>query len=596
MSLLALLTGRAAQEAPQQTARTDPTLHAQAEPRKAQSYPAADPGLEALPVDAIVDANGAFIDRIKLCYGSDRSTFEKELLVPIRNYANFVNLLPATADNFFCNAGGLFRLGLESAFYALQGTDGHIVAGRATITTRRHLEPRWRQATFLAGLCAELHRTLSHIVVTDEKGEAWPSFLQPLTPWLQARKSKRFFIRWLSTVQESRALGLFALPHIIPPETMQHLAKDNNIAVPHMLSCLSGSTLYRDQNVLVELVNRSTALVINRDLIASEHRYGRPILGAHLERYLIDAMRRLVATDDRWAPNQERSRVWHGQDGLYIVWPNAAAEIRQLLEADELPGIPKSPETIAEILLSAGVLNAKSADQPLWQICPPPGKTVLEAIKLTSPGILLSNDDQVASPLASVISVTAQKGPHQADAGAAVQPLPNAEPAKAAHDQPTDSSSQQTSPLCTSDGEIVSPASTSPTEAGVNEGKPAAPAVHTSQPPAPQPFRLAAPLRLVPQVRTALDAAIESLNGAPKEAHAITISSGIFVPLDFFKAQQVDVSIALRSLADCAMVLADGRGRAKTPQHEFRGKDELGVVLKPQFVLGLNPDHFSSEQ
>ena len=130
-------------------------------------------------VDEILAAHEDLISRIKLCYGADRESFEADLLVPIRNYAAYVNLLPATADNFFCAAGGLFRLGLEVAFFALQGTDAHIVSGRSTISTRRQLEPRWRQATFIAGLCCELHRALSHVIVTDDRGEEWPAYLAP---------------------------------------------------------------------------------------------------------------------------------------------------------------------------------------------------------------------------------------------------------------------------------------------------------------------------------------------------------------------------------------------------------------------------------
>ena len=136
----------------------------------AHGYPSADPGVRTRSVEDILAAHEDLVSRIKLCYGADRANFEADLLSPIRNYAAFVNLLPATPDNFFCEIGGLFRLGLEVAFYALQGTDAHIVAGRATISTRRQLEPRWRHATFIAGLCSELHRTLSQVVVTDEHG------------------------------------------------------------------------------------------------------------------------------------------------------------------------------------------------------------------------------------------------------------------------------------------------------------------------------------------------------------------------------------------------------------------------------------------
>src|SRR5206468_11687476 len=133
--------------------------------------------------------------------------------------------------------------------------------------------------------------TLSHVVVTDERGEEWPAYLGPLTAWLAARHSKRFFVRWLSGAQEARALGLFALPHVVPAATMQHLASGNTVAVPQMLASLAAIPMYREQNILVDLVKRATALVIDRNLVANANRYGRPILGAHIERYLLDAMR-----------------------------------------------------------------------------------------------------------------------------------------------------------------------------------------------------------------------------------------------------------------------------------------------------------------
>jgi conjugal transfer pilus assembly protein TraI len=153
-----------------------PSLPTRVEPPiDVDDYPTVDRGIAPRSTDQILSAHQDLISRIKLCYGSDRATFDADLLLPIRNYASYVNLLPATADNFFSDAGGLFRLGLEVSFFSLQGTDGHIVSGRSTISVRRHLEPRWRHATFLAGLCSELHRTLSQLIVTDDQGNEWPS-------------------------------------------------------------------------------------------------------------------------------------------------------------------------------------------------------------------------------------------------------------------------------------------------------------------------------------------------------------------------------------------------------------------------------------
>ena len=313
-----------------------------------------DPGIPALPIEEVLEAHRELIDRIKICYGVDRATFERELLSLIRRYADFVHLLPATPDNYFNTPGGLLRMGLEVAFFSLQGTDGHIFSGRSTITTRRHLEPRWRHATFIAGLCCELHRTLSHVIVTNENGDEWQPYLLPLSSWLTQHQVSRFFLRWLPNVHESRAVGVFALPHVIPAEVLQHLATGNSIVVPHMMASVSGMPTYRERNILDDLVRRSVALVIDRYLQASADRYGKPQLGSHLERYLVDALRRLVSSNSAWNPSAEKSRVWFGADGLFIVWPNAATEIRDLLESDQLPGIPKAPETILEILVAAG--------------------------------------------------------------------------------------------------------------------------------------------------------------------------------------------------------------------------------------------------
>ncbi len=367
----------------------------------AHGHPAADPGIVAASVDELVAGETELLKRFKYCYGGDARAFEHDIVRPIRAYAS------STADNFFCGAGGLFRMGLEVAFYALQGTDAHIVSGRATISVRKELEPRWRQATFLAGLCGELHRTLGHVTVTDEHGDDWPAYLMPLTAWLRERKARRFFVRWIANAPDSRALSLFALPHIVPAETMQHLAAGNRTVVPQMLACITGMPLLHEPSILNELVGRSAALVIDRDLVASAHRYGRPILGAHIERYLLDAMRRLVASHPAWSPNTERSRVWFGADGLFVVWPNAAAEIRKVLEDDELQGIPRSPETILEILTAAGVLQPPPGGQGAWTILPPGAASGIEAVRLGAPDILLAGQLRSIQPLSQALAVSA---------------------------------------------------------------------------------------------------------------------------------------------------------------------------------------------
>ena len=135
-----------------------------------REYPPVDSGLPAIPVAEVIAPQVEWMKRLRYAYGADQATFDRDIGAVVERYAQYVHLLPATPEAYFRGAGGLFRMGLETGFVALQATDGAIFSGRQTITQRSTLEPRWRYATFIAGLLSELHRALSHFIVTDAQG------------------------------------------------------------------------------------------------------------------------------------------------------------------------------------------------------------------------------------------------------------------------------------------------------------------------------------------------------------------------------------------------------------------------------------------
>ena len=506
-----------------------------------------------MPVDELVASVDDLVSRIRLCFGLGREDFERDVQPLLRSYASYVHLLPATADNYFSTPGGLLKLGLEVGFFSLQGTDAHIFSGRSTISERRQLEPRWRLATFIGGLCCELHRLLTHVVVTDSHGGQWPAYLKPLSTWLADRGSERYFVRWRPNASESRGLGLFALPWVVPPSTLQFLDEGNSVIVPHLLASVGGTPLYRDANVLDSLVRRSLALVIDRHLQANAGHSGGPRPGSHLERYIVDTMRRLSSSNSSWGPNRERSRTWFAPDGLFLVWPQSAADVLALLEADQLPGVPKAPETVLDLLVAAGVLACQDDGHATWTILPPGAKAPLPAVKLSSPGILFADlhpQPQVL-PKPIVCRTVATK---------------SAEPATPESPQaPPDT---QYSLLEPSIAEHGTPAS--------------------SATPAPPTFSFNAPLRLNPAVRAALAAIVDTLNGPGSEAAARTVAAGLFVPLQSFERHGIQPALAIRALADVRMLALPERGRPPTVSHDFGGEAALGLVIAPQFVQGFD--------
>ena len=553
------------------------------------AYPPVDPGISVRSIDDVLAAQNDLIRRIKLSYGANRDTFDTDLFALIRRYAEYVHLLPATPDNHFSLPGGLLRMGLEVAFYALQATDGQIFSGRSTISHRRQLEPRWRYATFIAGLCSELHRTLSHVVVIDAKGSEWPAYLYPLSRWLHKQRASRFFLRWIPHARETRSLGVFALPQIVALETLQYLAQGNSIVVPHMMACVSGMPVYREHNSLEDLVRRAAALVIDRDLQSSAERYGKLRLGSHLERYLVDALRRLVVSNALWMPNAEKARVWYGQDGLYLVWPNAANDLRKLLEADQIPGIPKAAETLLEIFIDAGIVEPSGGTETTWHIFPPHCDKAIEAVRLASPSILLATMDRPPEPLPYVLvklppgspAAATSAAPCSVHTGQTIE-LPLALPA--AHDVPLPrhstpvSAAQQRSESVARDQVGLSVASASlagPTGGDVSSRRPT--------------FSLTAPLRLDSPLRAALGDVVDSFNRDDKNAACRVTATGLFIPLAEFERRAIEPALAIRALADAGMLASSPSSKPKPVTQECGGQATAGIVIHPRFVAGFDP-------
>ena len=572
-----------------------------------------DEGTAIRSAEAIMQSRQAFIQRIKLSYGSDHEVFQRDLIPPIRKFVDYVLDLPATPNQHFCASGGMVDLGLRTAFFALQATDDQIFEGRATITARRHLEPRWRRATFIAGLCAELHRTLSHIRVSDEHGEQWQPFLMPLAQWAARQKAKRLVVRWEACAQETRSVGLFALPMIITPETMAYLAEDNSVVVPHMLAAISGSVTRQQHNLLDDLVRRAAAFVIDKDLQESARVQGSVKPALHLGRYFLDTMRELVDAHPGWVPNGEKSRVWLGPEGAFIIWPNAVADILKVLEETLLPGLPQSADAVLDILLANGMARPQDEVQLTWLIKPPNVASALEAVKLDSPGLLFEGMVPQPVPLAMPLIVPGKPSRRPGPA--------MSETASPAHAHGAKTTASVYHLRLAADNTAATPASVVPITSGsktagaedrlsgIAPGGESGPDGRHEMPPrsgdgeAPpaaqkgmqeqecEVLSFAAPMRLHPALVKPLADILHTLNLPVSRMACSTTATGIFIPLAELAQRQIDIQTAIRSMTELGMLVRQ-RGKESTTDLPFRGKTVSGVVLKPAFVNGLHVEDF----
>ncbi|NMS02142.1 conjugal transfer protein TraI, partial [Vibrio parahaemolyticus] len=74
--------------------------------------------------------------------------------------------------------------------------------------------------------------------------------------------------------------------------------------------------------------------------------------GVPVERYVFDAIRRLVKTG-KWKVNEPGAKVWHLNQGVFIAWKQLG-DLYDLISHDKIPGIPRDPDTLADILIERG--------------------------------------------------------------------------------------------------------------------------------------------------------------------------------------------------------------------------------------------------
>ncbi|HQR77451.1 MAG TPA: TraI domain-containing protein, partial [Burkholderiaceae bacterium] len=334
-----------------------------------------------------------------------------------------------------------------------------------------------------------------------------------------------------------------------------------------------------------ELVRRSLALVIDRDLLASADRYGSPQYGSHLERYLVDAMRRLAAGHSAWAVNRDKARLWFGEDGLFLAWPEAAKDILELLEGDQLAGIPKAPDTLLDILLDAGVLTAPAEGSRNWAIFPTGAEKPIAAVRLASPAIVLAGNGTLPAPL--------NRSMQRSDTIPSPRATVKTPPVPASHPAPPIAKPAQLS-LIEADPNPV-PATIAPADDAPKSDSPPPPVA--AQDPAPaqrvQPICLKAPMRLNPAVRQALVEAVETLNDPPATTSVFTQREGIFIPLAEFERRGIQATVALRALADADMLYSPRKNGPPTATRDVQGVATVGIVLLPRHVDGLDPLAFA---
>ncbi|MBK5969324.1 MULTISPECIES: MobH family relaxase [Thiorhodovibrio] len=429
----------------------DPAPTGQTEPRppnplsdeEIPRYPPFVKGLPLPPLPQLMATQSELIARLRkeLMLGDDddgTNRWESYLVPVLERYAAFVHLIPASEAHHHRGAGGLYRHGLEAAFHATRSSKGVMIGLDRPRVERRQLEPRLRVAAALGGLFHDAGKVIHDVTATDRDGRSsWSPIDQDLDDWAKQRGLDRYFLHW----REQRAQGgheafnLIALKRILPARVERWLSHPDPNLYSGFLAAITGVP---HSSPLVELVRKADRVSVEQDL--REHRLESidTAVGVPVDRYLIDAMRRLLH-DGRWTVNVPGARVWLFADlGLHLVWPAAAKDMSELLAKDRVPGIPRDPDTIAELLLERNLAVPRIdalGQHPTWRMAPAvlsggnEKPVELAMLRLKDPGVLF--------PFGAPGTVELWSAPEVVSQPARSEPRRPSEPLVASQDAPS---------------------------------------------------------------------------------------------------------------------------------------------------------------
>jgi len=376
-------------------------------------YPPIDGGIPMMSANAVVASQSALVDRLRRHLALPQAEFEANYMQPILRLSELVGLLPATKDKHFTGQGGLFRMCLEIAAFSAQAADGVMFAGHAKIERRRQVEDAWRHAAFFCGMAVELHRPLTEMVIVEAtSGATWNPFMGPLTGWAQRSGVQRVHVRWMEPAMQqpgAKSTAVWSLNYLLGADILAALHSVDTAIVQTMAGVVTDAITVVDDHALAKLVRNVRRSAIERDQALRPSLYGALTQGAHLEPYFLDAMRGLVIDGD-WKLNVKGARLNYGKEGCFITWPLGAKDVVRRMQEKNVKGIPTQEATLADMLLTAGIITRAPDGGALWSIrtVHDQAKEVL-AVRLSNPSSLLGvlevqpapAPDALVGPLAS---------------------------------------------------------------------------------------------------------------------------------------------------------------------------------------------------
>lgn len=384
-------------------------------------YPPFMKGLPAVPPDQLIETQAELVDRITSTAIASPEIFERHYMAAMRRFAAFAHLLPASQSHHHRGAGGLLRHAVEVGLWALQASERVLLQGAQSPQHRREMEPRWQLAVFLAALCHDAGKPVTDLTITNkDRSSTWSPITEDLYAWAKRNKVDAYFLDWREgRARQHTALSSLIAERIIGSESLAWIAESETELVVWLMESLACNP--SPSNLIHDLVVKADQSSVERDLKTLGVAMAGYDIGVPVERHLTDIMRRFVR-EGVWLVNEPGARLWNIGGDIYLVWPAAGEELAKQIREDGIPGIPRTPDGILDMLVDRQLVSVRqeaTLKDRFWKIAPEILTQKIPDLKLSA--IRVRDDGLVSAvPIPAVdgvvvTGVVAEPSPHGVD-------------------------------------------------------------------------------------------------------------------------------------------------------------------------------------
>ena len=320
--------------------------------------------IEGVPAAEIMAWQQELINQITGFLGFSKNVTEKYFLPVVRNYVEYVHLLPASEAHHHNGVGGLVIHGLETCLFAVKLAENSLPYTGSEPSLKKKYEIKWRLAVAIAALIHDVAKVATDLTVTNEEGLDWLPFSGSLSDWLAEKHVSHYYITYRQNRgKKHEDYAITIARTLIPQETMSFLESGNAAGIIYKLfAALNVTNSEADASLydIRDLVIKADSLSVEKDLSETD-KTDSISNGLPLDGYFLCVVRNLLQ-ENCWSINFFDSALFYssvsylGAKCIYINWSHGVFDsfYEMIEKMPEIHGVPKNIKKLASYLFERG--------------------------------------------------------------------------------------------------------------------------------------------------------------------------------------------------------------------------------------------------